>query len=76
MFAARPTSAEYVQRHFKKHGLSARPPLLQISMTMEDGEKKLIWCAERQSWLHERHNVVYSDESVFYVQYSHGHIRI
>ncbi|CAL1274870.1 unnamed protein product [Larinioides sclopetarius] len=51
--------------------MSTRQPL-----AMQHRERRRVWCADRQSWIQERHNVVFSDESRFCVQYSDGYIRV
>lgn len=76
MFAARPVSARTVRRRLQQRGLSSRRPLLRLPLTMQHRERRRLWCAERQSWIQEWHNVVFSDESRFCVQYSDGRIRV
>ena len=68
-----PVFARIVHRCLQHHWLWARRLLLRLPLTMMNTEK---WCTEEQSWIQERHNVVFLEDSWFCVQLSDGYIRV
>ncbi|GFX64314.1 hypothetical protein TNCV_1500381 [Trichonephila clavipes] len=50
------------RRRLQRHRLPAWPPLLHPPVAMQLRQRRRLWSAKRQSWIHEWHNV-FSDES-------------
>ena len=76
MFAVCLLSACTVHRLLQQRVLSARLPLLWLSLTMQHKERRRLCCTEQQSWIQEWQNVVFSDEFRFYMLYSDGCLRV
>lgn len=65
---------QYPLLRCKKRKLSAQRPLLGLLLTVQYRERRRLWCPVRQSWTQNWHNVVFSNESRFSVQYSDDRI--
>ena len=76
MFAVRRFSSCMVRRRLQQHGLSASQPLLRLLLAMHHRKWQLLLCAKEQRLIQKRHNVAFSDESRFCVQYFDGHERV
>lgn len=69
-------SARTIRRRLQYSGLSARRPLLRLPLTLNHRRFRLQWCSERRRWTSEWHDIVFSDESRFCLQYHDGRIRV
>ncbi|GFV67591.1 transposable element Tcb1 transposase [Trichonephila clavipes] len=57
-------------------GLSARRPLLGLSLTQNHRRLRRQWCDERTMWAAEWNEVVFTDESRISLQHHDGRIRV
>ncbi|GFW84838.1 transposable element Tc1 transposase [Trichonephila clavipes] len=76
MFAERSLCGRTVRRLLQQRGVSAWWPLLRLPLTIQHTDKRHPWCAERQNWMKEWHNVFFADESRYCLQYSGSRIRV
>ncbi|GFV21828.1 transposable element Tcb1 transposase [Trichonephila clavipes] len=69
-------SARTIRRRLQQSGLSARRPLLGLSLTQNHRRFRLQWCDERRMWAAEWNEVVFTDESRICLQHHDGRIRV
>ncbi|GFW27753.1 transposable element Tcb1 transposase [Trichonephila clavipes] len=69
-------SARTIRRHLQQSGLSARLPLLGLSLTQNHRRLRRQWCDERRTWVAEWNEVVFTDESRICLQLHDGRIRV
>ncbi|GFT84126.1 transposable element Tcb1 transposase [Trichonephila clavipes] len=55
-------SASTIRRHLQQSGLSARRPLLGLSLKQNHRRLRRQWCDERRMWAAEWNEVVFTDE--------------
>ncbi|GFS85593.1 transposable element Tcb1 transposase [Trichonephila clavipes] len=65
-----------VVRRLQLRGLSALRPSFQLLFTMQHRERRLLWCNEWQNWMKEWHNDVFSDKTLFCMQYSDSSMQV
>ncbi|GFV65964.1 transposable element Tcb1 transposase [Trichonephila clavipes] len=69
-------SARTIRRRLQQSGLSARRPLLGLSLTQNHRRLRRQWCDERRMWAAEWNEVVFTDESRIYLQHHDGRIPV
>ncbi|GFW64143.1 transposable element Tcb1 transposase [Trichonephila clavipes] len=69
-------SARTIRRHLQQSSLSARRPLLGLSLTQNHRRLCHQWCDERRMWVAEWNEVVFTDESRICLQHHDGRIRV
>ncbi|GFY07439.1 transposable element Tcb1 transposase [Trichonephila clavipes] len=69
-------SAQAIRRRLQRSGLSARRPLLGLSLTQNHRSPPRQWCDERRMWAAESNEVVFTDESRICLQRHDGRIRV
>ncbi|GFV32505.1 transposable element Tcb1 transposase [Trichonephila clavipes] len=69
-------SARTIRRRLQQSDLSARRPLLGLSLTQNHRCLRCEWCDERRMWAAEWNEVVFTDESRNYLQHHDGRIRV
>ncbi|GFW26288.1 transposable element Tcb1 transposase [Trichonephila clavipes] len=69
-------SARTIRRHLQQRGLSARHPLIGLSLTQNHRRLNRQWCDERRMWAAEWNEVVFTDESRICLQHHDGRIRV
>ncbi|GFU06814.1 transposable element Tcb1 transposase [Trichonephila clavipes] len=69
-------SARTIRRRLQQSGLSARRPLLGLSLTQNHRCLLRQWCDERRMWVTEWHEVVFTDESRICLKHHDGRIRV
>ncbi|GFX45431.1 transposable element Tcb1 transposase [Trichonephila clavipes] len=69
-------SARIIRQRLQQSGLSARRPLLCLSLTQNHRRLSLQWCDERKIWVAEWNEVVFTDESHICLQHHDGRIRV
>ncbi|GFX47035.1 transposable element Tcb1 transposase [Trichonephila clavipes] len=69
-------SARTIRRRLHQSDLSARHPLLSLSLTQNHRRLHRQWCDERKMWAAEWNKVVFTDESRICVQHHDGRIRV
>ncbi|GFV85422.1 transposable element Tcb1 transposase [Trichonephila clavipes] len=69
-------SARTIQRRLQQSGMSARRPLLGLSLTQNHRSLRCQWCNERRMWVAEWNEVVFTDESHICLQHHDGRIRV
>ncbi|GFS54901.1 transposable element Tcb1 transposase [Trichonephila clavipes] len=69
-------SARTIRRSLQQSGLSARRPLLGLSLTQSHRRLSRQWCDERWMWVAEWNEVVFTDESRICLQHHDGRIRV
>ncbi|GFX08341.1 transposable element Tcb1 transposase [Trichonephila clavipes] len=68
-------SARTIRRRLQQSGQSARRPLLGLPLTQNHRHSRQ-WCDERRMWAAEWNEVVFTDESLIYLQHHDGRIRV
>lgn len=71
-----PVSARTIRRRLQQNGLSARRPLLRLSLTQNHRRLRRQWWDERRMWTAEWNEIVFTDESPFCLQHHDGRIRV
>ncbi|GFT24998.1 transposable element Tcb1 transposase [Trichonephila clavipes] len=69
-------SARTIRRRLQQSDLSARRPLLGLSLTKNHRRLHRQWCDERRMWAAEWNEVVFTDESRICLQHHDGRIRV
>ncbi|GFW91461.1 transposable element Tcb2 transposase [Trichonephila clavipes] len=69
-------SARTIRHRLQQSGLSARRPLLGLSLTQNHIRLRRQWCDERRMWVVEWNEVVFTDESGICLQHHDGRIRV
>ncbi|GFY36920.1 transposable element Tcb1 transposase [Trichonephila clavipes] len=69
-------SARTIRRRLQQSGLSARHPLLGLSLTQNHRRLRRQKCDERRMWEAEWNEVVLTDESRICLQHHDGRIRV
>ncbi|GFX20539.1 transposable element Tc1 transposase [Trichonephila clavipes] len=69
-------SARTIRRRLQQSGLSARRPMLGVSLTQNHRLLRSQWSDERRMWVAEWNEVVFTDESRTCLQHHDGRIRI
>ncbi|GFY36918.1 transposable element Tcb1 transposase [Trichonephila clavipes] len=69
-------SARTIRRRLQQSGLSARHPLLGLSLTQNHRRLRRQKCDERRMWAAEWNEVVLTDESRICLQHHDGRIRV
>ncbi|GFW43751.1 transposable element Tcb2 transposase [Trichonephila clavipes] len=69
-------SARTIRCRLQQSGLSARRPLLGLSLTQNHRRLCRQWCDERRIWAAEWNEVVFTDESHICLQHHDGWIRV
>ncbi|GFV44645.1 transposable element Tcb1 transposase [Trichonephila clavipes] len=59
-------SARIIRRHLQQSGLSARRPLLGLSLTQNHRRLRRQWCDERRTWVAKWNEVDFTDDSRIY----------
>ncbi|GFU26897.1 transposable element Tcb1 transposase [Trichonephila clavipes] len=67
-------SARTIRRRLQQSSLTARRPLLGLSLT-HNHRRLPQWCDERSMWVAEWNKVVFTDESRICLQHHDGRIR-
>ncbi|PRD24846.1 UNVERIFIED_CONTAM: hypothetical protein NCL1_42597 [Trichonephila clavipes] len=65
-----------IARHIESSGLSARHPLLGLPLTQNHRLLRSQWCYESRMWAAEWNDVVFTDESLIFLQHHGGRIRV
>ncbi|GFW97250.1 transposable element Tcb1 transposase [Trichonephila clavipes] len=65
-------SARTIRRFLQQSGLSARRPLLGLSLTQNHRRLRRQWCDERRMWVAEWNEVVFIVESRILLQHHNG----
>ncbi|GFV11660.1 transposable element Tcb2 transposase [Trichonephila clavipes] len=65
-----------IRRRLQQSDLSARRPLLGLSLTQNHRYLRRQWCDERRMWVAEWNEVVFTDESRICLQHHNGRIRV
>ncbi|GFV63242.1 transposable element Tcb1 transposase [Trichonephila clavipes] len=71
-----PVSARTIRRYLQQSGMSARRPLLGLSLTPNHKRLRHQWCDERRMWAEEWNEVDFADESRICLQHHDGRIRV
>ncbi|GFX94108.1 transposable element Tcb1 transposase [Trichonephila clavipes] len=69
-------SARTIRHRLQQSGLSARRPLLGLSLTQNHRRLRHQWCDERRMWATEWNEVVFTNESRICLQHHDGWIRV
>ncbi|GFX93346.1 transposable element Tcb1 transposase [Trichonephila clavipes] len=69
-------SAGTIRRRLEQSGLSARRPLLGISLMQNHRHVRRQWCDERRMWVAEWNEVVFTGESRICLQHHDGRTRV
>ncbi|GFX70383.1 transposable element Tcb1 transposase [Trichonephila clavipes] len=69
-------SASTIQRRLQQRSLSARRPLLFLTLTQNHRRLRRQWCDERRMWAAEWNEVVFTEESRICLQHRDGRIRV
>ncbi|GFT68383.1 transposable element Tc1 transposase [Trichonephila clavipes] len=69
-------SARVIRRRLQQSGLSARCPLLGLSLTQNHRRLRRQWSDERRMWVTEWNGVVFTDESRICLSHHDGRIRV
>ncbi|GFV85819.1 transposable element Tcb1 transposase [Trichonephila clavipes] len=69
-------SARTIRSRLQQSGLSARRPLLGLSLTQNHKRLCRQWCDERRMWVAEWNEVVFTDASHICLQHHDGRIRV
>ncbi|GFX36353.1 transposable element Tcb1 transposase [Trichonephila clavipes] len=69
-------SARTIRRCLQQSGLSTRRPLLGLPLTQNHRRLRRQWCDERNMWVVEWNEVVFTDESRICLQHHDGRIRV
>ncbi|GFY27929.1 transposable element Tcb1 transposase [Trichonephila clavipes] len=69
-------TARTIRRRLQQSGLSARRPLLGLTLTQNHRRLRHQWCDERRMWTGEWNEVVFTDESRICLQHHDGRIRV
>ncbi|GFU62620.1 transposable element Tcb1 transposase [Trichonephila clavipes] len=67
-------SARTIRRRLQQSGLSARRPLLGLSLTQNHRRLRRQWCNERRMWAAEWNEVAFTDESRICLKHHDGQI--
>ncbi|UYV85185.1 Transposase [Cordylochernes scorpioides] len=71
-----PVSSRTIRRRLQQSGLYARRPLLRLPLTQNHRRLRHQWCDERRMWTAAWNEIVFTDESRFYLQHHDGWIRV
>ncbi|UYV78474.1 hypothetical protein LAZ67_16001621 [Cordylochernes scorpioides] len=71
-----PVSARTIRRRLQQSRLSARRPLLRLTLTQNHRRLRRQWCDERRMWTAEWNEIVFIDELRFCLQHHDGRIRV
>ncbi|GFV80554.1 transposable element Tcb1 transposase [Trichonephila clavipes] len=69
-------SARTIRRCLQQSGLSARPPLLGLPLTLNHRRLRRQWCDKRRMWTAEWNEIVITEESHICLQHHDGRIRV
>ncbi|GFW97148.1 transposable element Tcb1 transposase [Trichonephila clavipes] len=69
-------SARTIRRRLQQSGLSARRPLLNLSLMQNHRRLHRQWCDEKRMWVAERNKFVFNNESRICLQHHDGRIRV
>ncbi|GFV08821.1 transposable element Tcb1 transposase [Trichonephila clavipes] len=69
-------SACTIRRRLQQSCLFARRPLLALPLTQNHRRLRRQWCDERRMWMVEWNEVVFTDESLIFLQHHDGRIRV
>ncbi|GFV76165.1 transposable element Tcb1 transposase [Trichonephila clavipes] len=69
-------SENTIRRRVLQKGLTARRPLLCLTLTQKHRDIRRLWCDERRIWVAEWNEVVFTDESRICLQHYDGRIQV
>ncbi|GFW20930.1 transposable element Tcb1 transposase [Trichonephila clavipes] len=69
-------SEHTIRRRLQQSGQSVRCPLLGLPLTQNHRRLRRQWCDERRMWVAEWNEVVFTDESLIYLQHHNDRIRV